>query len=338
LKVTSRDKRARDLTKVILCQNCDNIGLDFATLTQGSKSRDFHDDAAPTMLSQSLARPTTHRTTINLLRTFASQLPRPPPKDLPPPETFSSTSRPRQYYSRPQPRDLPPYRVSRVSPPPRNSAYALYVQRAWPGLLAVCIGGVSAWAAFLAYAANQERLSSSAMRRVLSDLRDSEDVRVVLGNAVRPEPTWYLNGSPWVHGSVSGRFGPLVFGHSHSIAHVWFAFRRSRCYRGTSTSASASKVTRVRVPRFVPFSCSDDLISYFVPHGTGRRRHGLLYEHPKSARRYFQDMCVSDLPMRFSHPPHLECCLSLTRFIQCVSRSLQTMARLSSCHAIPCRR
>jgi len=40
------------------------------------------------------------------------------------------------------------------------------------------------------------------MRRVLSDLRESEDVRAVLGNAVRPEPTWYLNGSPWVHGSV----------------------------------------------------------------------------------------------------------------------------------------
>ena len=48
----------------------------------------------------------------NLLRSFANRLPRPPPKDLPPPETFSSTSRPRQYYSRPQPRDLPPYRVS----------------------------------------------------------------------------------------------------------------------------------------------------------------------------------------------------------------------------------
>jgi hypothetical protein len=40
------------------------------------------------------------------------------------------------------------------------------------------------------------------MRRVLSELRDSEDVRAVLGDAVRPEPTWYLNGSPWVSGSV----------------------------------------------------------------------------------------------------------------------------------------
>ncbi len=42
------------------------------------------------------------------------------------------------------------------------------------------------------------------MRRVLSELRESEDVRAVLGDAVCPEPTWYLNGSPWVSGSVRG--------------------------------------------------------------------------------------------------------------------------------------
>jgi hypothetical protein len=42
------------------------------------------------------------------------------------------------------------------------------------------------------------------MRRVLSDLRENEDVRSVLGDAVRPEPAWYLNGSPWVYGSVRG--------------------------------------------------------------------------------------------------------------------------------------
>lgn len=76
------------------------------------------------------------------------------------------------------------------------------MQRAWPGLLAVCVGGVAAWAAFLSYAANQERVSSSAMRRVLNELRESEDVRATLGDAVRPEPLWYLNGSPWVYGTV----------------------------------------------------------------------------------------------------------------------------------------
>ena len=76
------------------------------------------------------------------------------------------------------------------------------MQRVWPGILAICVGGVSTWAAFLAYAANQERVSSSAMRRVLGELRESEDVRAILGDAVRPEPKWYLNGSTWVYGSV----------------------------------------------------------------------------------------------------------------------------------------
>src|SRR5712671_5786539 len=64
------------------------------------------------------SRSAPHPALLNLRRTFANRLPRPPPKDLPPPETFSSTSRPRQYYSRPQPRDLPPYRVSRAFFPP----------------------------------------------------------------------------------------------------------------------------------------------------------------------------------------------------------------------------
>lgn len=64
------------------------------------------------MFPRPLSRPALRPAFLNPQRTFANRLPRPPPKDLPPPETFSSTSRPRQYYSRPQPRDLPPYRVS----------------------------------------------------------------------------------------------------------------------------------------------------------------------------------------------------------------------------------
>ncbi|KAH9012285.1 DUF1783-domain-containing protein [Lactarius hengduanensis] len=162
--------------------------------------------------SNALARPKIARP---LRRTFANQLPRPPPKALPPPETFSATARPRQYYSRPHPRDLPPYR------------------RAWPGLLAACVCGVGAWAAFLAYAANQERLSSSATRRVLSELRDSADVRAVLGDAVRPEPAWYLNGSPWVHGSVKMLQGNIdisfrVKGHKGAGTVYFTSIRKAR--------------------------------------------------------------------------------------------------------------
>ncbi|KAI0293937.1 DUF1783-domain-containing protein [Russula brevipes] len=169
----------------------------------------------PRSHSLRLVWPTARRTVTNPSRTFANQLPRPPPKDLPPPETFSSTSRPRQYYSRPQPRDLPPYR------------------RAWPGLLAVCVAGVGGWAAFLAYAANQERLSSSAMRRVIGELRESEDVRAVLGDAVRPEPTWYLNGNPWVSGSVKMLQGNIdisfrVKGHKGAGTVYFTSIRRAR--------------------------------------------------------------------------------------------------------------
>jgi len=153
---------------------------------------------------------------LTLQRTFANRLPRPPPKDLPPPETFSSTSRPRQYYSRPQPRDdLPP------------------LHRTWLKVVVVCISGVGVWAAFLAYAANQQRLSSSAMRRVLSELRESEDVRAVLGDAVRPEPTWYLNGSPWVAGSVKMLQGNIdisfrVKGHKGAGTVYFTSIRRER--------------------------------------------------------------------------------------------------------------
>ena len=72
--------------------------------------------------------------------------------------------------------------------------------------------GVAAWAVFLTYAANQERLSSSITQQVMMNLRDSPEVRELLGDAVRPEPVWYLNGDPWVDGVVSRPFLPVPVG------------------------------------------------------------------------------------------------------------------------------
>jgi len=85
----------------------------------------------------------------------------------------------------------------------------------------------------LAYAANQERLSSSAMRRVLGELRESADVRAVLGDAVRPEAAWYLNGSPWVHGSVKMLQGNIdisfrVKGHKGAGTVYFTSIRKAR--------------------------------------------------------------------------------------------------------------
>ncbi|KAI0263445.1 cytochrome oxidase complex assembly protein 1-domain-containing protein [Gloeopeniophorella convolvens] len=161
---------------------------------------------APALAQKNAARPA---------RGLVNALPRPPPKPQPPPETFASPSRPRAYYARPPPRDLPPY------------------SRAWPGLLAACVAGVGAWAAFLAYAANQERLASSAVRRVLADLRDSADVRALLGDAVRAEPAWYLNGSPWVHGAVKMLQGNIdisfrIKGHKGAGTVYFTSIRRGR--------------------------------------------------------------------------------------------------------------
>jgi cytochrome c oxidase assembly factor 1 len=50
------------------------------------------------------------------------------------------------------------------------------------------------------------------MRRVISELHESADVCAVLSDAVRPEPAWYLNGSPWVQGSVRHR-QPTYYPH-----------------------------------------------------------------------------------------------------------------------------
>ncbi|TFY75590.1 hypothetical protein EWM64_g8423 [Hericium alpestre] len=125
------------------------------------------------------------RITFSSRRCFATELPRPPPVDPPPTETFSAASKPREYYVRPSPRDLPPY------------------HRTWPAVLGLAVAGVSVWAAFFCYATNQERLSSSVTRHVLTTVRESPEVRGVLGEAVRPEPAWYLNGDPWVAGTVN---------------------------------------------------------------------------------------------------------------------------------------
>jgi cytochrome c oxidase assembly factor 1 len=64
---------------------------------------------------------------------------------------------------------------------------------------AVCIAG---WAAFLLYATNQEKLSSSVVRQVVRTLQLNADVQALLGDAIHPEPAWYLNGDPRITGQV----------------------------------------------------------------------------------------------------------------------------------------
>ena len=58
----------------------------------------------------------------------------------------------------------------------------------------------------MVFVTNQERLSSSIMQQVMAAVRDSPELRAVIGEAIHPEPVWWLNGDPWIDGAVSVTF------------------------------------------------------------------------------------------------------------------------------------
>jgi cytochrome c oxidase assembly factor 1 len=76
-------------------------------------------------------------------------------------------------------------------------------QKRWPLITAFVALGIVGWAAFLLVATNQEKLSSSVVRQVLRTVKDNKEIKEMLGDAIRPQPEWWLNGDPWVQGAVS---------------------------------------------------------------------------------------------------------------------------------------
>ncbi|KAF8633086.1 hypothetical protein AX17_004681 [Amanita inopinata Kibby_2008] len=124
------------------------------------------------------------------MRLYATELPRPPPPTgQPVVEDFSGPSQPHKYYARPN--SVPESR--RQLPLPR---------RRWPLVFAVVAVGLTSWAAFLSYATNQEKLSSSVFRSIMRAVRGDSQVREVLGEAIRPQPEWWLNGDPYITGQI----------------------------------------------------------------------------------------------------------------------------------------
>ncbi|KAF4608305.1 hypothetical protein EYR40_000649 [Pleurotus pulmonarius] len=97
-------------------------------------------------------------------------------------ETFSSPARLRPYR---QPRDLP------------------LPKKKWPVILAAVTGGVLAWSAFLTYITNQEKISSSVVRQIMRSVKESAELRDHLGEAIRPQPEWWLNGDPRIKGNIN---------------------------------------------------------------------------------------------------------------------------------------
>ncbi|KAF8177244.1 cytochrome oxidase complex assembly protein 1-domain-containing protein [Pholiota molesta] len=119
------------------------------------------------------------------IRNYATQLPREPSTSTPAVETFSAPSRPRPYYAKHPPfRDLPKAKST------------------WPLVLGGVAIGVAGWAAFMLFATNQEKLSSSVFRSIVRALKADEQLKEVLGEAIRPQAEWYLNGDPHVKGHI----------------------------------------------------------------------------------------------------------------------------------------
>jgi len=77
------------------------------------------------------------------------------------------------------------------------------VPKRWPTILAVTIVGVSGWAAFLLYVTNSEKVSSSVVRQIMRTVQQNDELRELLGEGIRAEPAWYLNGEPRMQGQIN---------------------------------------------------------------------------------------------------------------------------------------
>ncbi|OCF32283.1 hypothetical protein I317_07133 [Kwoniella heveanensis CBS 569] len=95
-------------------------------------------------------------------------------------EAFRGPSRPRLIYERPGDRELPRIGV----------------------LLALGVLGLG-WGLFLLHATNQERLSSSVLRQVTFQLRNSKEVIAVLGEHIKLQENWWALGQPWISGTIN---------------------------------------------------------------------------------------------------------------------------------------
>ncbi|KAJ7693651.1 cytochrome oxidase assembly protein 1, partial [Mycena rosella] len=68
------------------------------------------------------------------------------------------------------------------------------------GLTAVVLSG---WAAFLTYVTNETKVTSSVVKQILRTIKGDPQLAETLGLAIRPQPEWWLNGYPIIHGQIN---------------------------------------------------------------------------------------------------------------------------------------
>ncbi|KAI9632559.1 cytochrome oxidase complex assembly protein 1-domain-containing protein [Dioszegia hungarica] len=138
-------------------------------------------------------------------------------------EAFAGPSKPRVMYERPGGRELP------------------MISSRLPWFIALGLLGMGVWGAFILQATNAERLASSVLRQVNFQLRNSNDVRELLGDGIRLEPNWLGIGEPWISGSINMMQGrvDLSFRIIGSKGMRW-----NRLFHVDSTSAGRSVADR----------------------------------------------------------------------------------------------
>ncbi|KAL0571508.1 cytochrome oxidase assembly protein 1 [Marasmius crinis-equi] len=137
---------------------------------------------------------------------------------------FAGTSKPRPY--------------SAYQPTPRLKRDLPRLPRRWPFVVAFALVGVTGWAGFMTVVANKEKLTSSVFKQVMRTVRSDPKVHEVLGDAIRPQPEWWLNGDPDIRGQISTMQG-----------NVDMSFR----IRGSKGSGTVY-FTSIRREKGVPFT------------------------------------------------------------------------------------
>ncbi|THU91704.1 DUF1783-domain-containing protein [Dendrothele bispora CBS 962.96] len=137
-----------------------------------------------------LTKPTTPRlSSITSSRSYAVRAPPPSTAETPSTTVFAGPSRPRPYHAN--------------HPVPRRKRDLPSIPRRWPFILAFSLLGLTGWGLFLTYVTNQEKISSSVTKSIMRAVRNDERLKEVLGEAIRPEPEWWLNGDPRIKGTIS---------------------------------------------------------------------------------------------------------------------------------------
>jgi cytochrome c oxidase assembly factor 1 len=113
-------------------------------------------------------------------------------------ERFTGPARLRNRYERPkEARDLPGdtsrwrYCTSPHPHPLSASTNLLYISFGRGADLAVAAFAITVWSLFLLHVTNAERLSSSVLRQITYQLRNSEEVKRAIGAGVRYADNWW---------------------------------------------------------------------------------------------------------------------------------------------------